>query len=264
MTPVGPILFCRCRHGSLVCAEDVRRVEAALSAAGVAVEAVDDLCALTAGGDGRLAAWSGRPDVTIVACFPRAVRALFAHAGAPLPDDAVVHNLRQAGPAAVLRDAGILPALDSEGGLTFSTDQLHGTHNAGETPASRDMPGPEWPAWFPVIDRQRCTRCRKCLSFCLFSVYEFAGDEVRVGRPANCKNNCPACARVCPARAIIFPKCKDAPINGDDPDLAPAGDFRADAAKLAPSDLKEVLRRRAEQNQNDTAKNTTNTDGGSP
>jgi MinD superfamily P-loop ATPase len=118
-----------------------------------------------------------------------------------------------------------------------------------------------------VIDRGRCTQCRKCLSFCLFSVYEFADGEVRVARPANCKNNCPACARVCPARAIIFPKCKDSPINGDDPELAPAGDFRADAAKLAPADLKDVLRRRAQQNQADNAIDNTNhtpTDGGSP
>ncbi|MCL2701322.1 MAG: sugar phosphate nucleotidyltransferase [Phycisphaerae bacterium] len=35
------------------------------------------------------------------------------------------------------RDAGILPALRDEGGLASSTGQANGTHNAGETPASR-------------------------------------------------------------------------------------------------------------------------------
>jgi len=268
---VGTIIFCRCRHGSLVCPDDVRRVEVALSSSGLAVEAVDDLCELSARGDARLADWAGSPGVTIVACFPRAVRALFTHANAPLPDDATVLNLRAAGAEAVLRGAGVPPACREGFGPSPSAiphdgsshDGLpNGAHNAGGTPA------PRWPAWFPVIDRGRCTRCRKCLSFCLFSVYEFTDGQVRVARPANCKNNCPACARVCPARAIIFPKCKDAPINGDDPEQAPAGDFRADAAKLAPADLKDVLRRRALQSQTDNtnaaANNSTNDNANDP
>ena len=264
MTLAGTVIFCRCRHGSLVRSDDVRCVEAALSAGvssvGGSVEVVDDLCELAARGDVRLAEWAGRRGVTVVACFPRAVRALFSHAGAALPDDAMVHNLRTSGAAAALRDAGVPPALcdplakpleDAKSSSPGAGNRMPARH-AGETPA------PPWPAWFPVIDRGRCTRCRKCLSFCLFSVYEFADGEVRVVRPANCKNNCPACARVCPARAIIFPKCKDGPINGDDPELAPAGDFHADAAKLAPADLKDVLRRRAQQSQNE------NSDGGRP
>jgi ferredoxin len=39
-------------------------------------------------------------------------------------------------------------------------------------------------------------------------------DRVRVMNPANCKNNCPACARNCPSEAIIFPKYGRSPING--------------------------------------------------
>ena len=35
-----------------------------------------------------------------------------------------------------------------------------------------------------------------------------------VKNPRNCKNNCPACARVCPQKAIIFPKYEKSPING--------------------------------------------------
>lgn len=63
-----------------------------------------------------------------------------------------------------------------------------------------------WPSWYPVIDYSRCTSCGQCADFCLFGVYEKNENEVRVINPENCKNNCPACARICPSTAIIFPK----------------------------------------------------------
>jgi ferredoxin len=37
---------------------------------------------------------------------------------------------------------------------------------------------------------------------------------VVVIHPESCKNNCPACARICPETAIIFPKVGENPING--------------------------------------------------
>lgn len=61
--------------------------------------------------------------------------------------------------------------------------------------------------WYPVIDRQRCTGCKQCLDFCLFGVYSPGeSDAVLVTQPDNCKPGCPACARVCPAGAIMFPE----------------------------------------------------------
>ena len=39
-------------------------------------------------------------------------------------------------------------------------------------------------------------------------------DRIRVVHPQHCKHNCPACARPCPATAIIFPKYDRSPING--------------------------------------------------
>lgn len=68
--------------------------------------------------------------------------------------------------------------------------------------------------WYPVIDKHRCTECGKCHDFCLFGVYAVENKHVRVVRPQNCKNNCPACARMCPSQAIIFPKYEKSPING--------------------------------------------------
>lgn len=66
-----------------------------------------------------------------------------------------------------------------------------------------------WPSWYPVIDYQRCTACGQCADFCLFGVYEKSDSLVKVVHPRGCKNNCPACARICPSTAIIFPKYKN-------------------------------------------------------
>ncbi|PXY02247.1 hypothetical protein DF185_06260 [Marinifilum breve] len=77
----------------------------------------------------------------------------------------------------------------------------------------------EWKPWYPVIDYERCNGCRKCLNFCLFSVYSVEDDgTVVVSASANCKDMCPACARVCPQNAIIFPKHAESPIDGGEGD----------------------------------------------
>jgi len=71
--------------------------------------------------------------------------------------------------------------------------------------ALEDVSSDEAPRWYPVLDYSRCSGCRQCLNFCLFGVYALRDGRVTAVEPDNCKAGCPACARVCPAQAIMFP-----------------------------------------------------------
>lgn len=106
-----------------------------------------------------------------------------------------------------------------------------------------------WKPWFPVIDYDRCTNCMQCLSFCLFGVYGVDGERhIQVQNQDNCKTNCPACSRVCPEAAIMFPKYKAGPINGDivsDSDLQ-REKMKIDISSLLGGDIYEMLRNRSE------------------
>ncbi|MBN2024324.1 MAG: ferredoxin family protein [Pirellulales bacterium] len=84
--------------------------------------------------------------------------------------------------------------------------------------------------WYPVIDGQRCVNCLECLNFCLFGVFGLDGSEkVLVEQPDACRPGCPACARVCPAGAIVFPECPEPTIAGRaDPPPARRPSRRAD------------------------------------
>ena len=69
--------------------------------------------------------------------------------------------------------------------------------------------------WYPVIDYDRCTNCMECVDFCLFGVYGVDSVEsILVEQPDNCRKGCPACSRVCPENAIIFPQHKAPAIAG--------------------------------------------------
>jgi len=69
--------------------------------------------------------------------------------------------------------------------------------------------------WYPVIDYSRCTNCLECLDFCLFGVYGVDNlDRILVETQDNCKKGCPACSRVCPEQAIMFPEYKTPAIAG--------------------------------------------------
>src|SRR5947207_667934 len=110
----------------------------------------------------------------------------------------------------------------------------------------------DWKPWFPVIDYDRCTNCMQCLSFCLFGVYGVDEQHrIQVQNNDNCKTNCPACSRVCPEAAIMFPKYKSGPINGDvvsNEDLQ-REKMKIDISALLGGDIYDMLRQRSERAQ---------------
>jgi NAD-dependent dihydropyrimidine dehydrogenase PreA subunit len=85
--------------------------------------------------------------------------------------------------------------------------------------------------WYPVIDYSRCTNCMECLDFCLFGVYGVDSlERLVVENQDSCKKGCPACSRVCPEHAIMFPDHKTAAIAGA-PVAGPSG-LKIDLTKL--------------------------------
>lgn len=112
--------------------------------------------------------------------------------------------------------------------------------------AGKPKPG-GWKPWFPVIDYKRCTNCMQCLSFCLFDVYGVDQDNrIQVQNNTNCKTDCPACSRVCPEVAILFPKYRNGPINGDEVSDADVKreQMKVDISSLLGGDIYQALRER--------------------
>lgn len=89
------VLYCHCAYANVVPKAVKEEVLNRLAESEVAFDAVPDLCELSARRDPSLQEIATQGDVTIVACYPRAVRWLFAAADAPLPPEGVqILNMR--------------------------------------------------------------------------------------------------------------------------------------------------------------------------
>jgi hypothetical protein len=88
------LLYCHCAFAKVVPDATRSAVLERLAEAGVAFEAVPDLCEMAARKDPTLKRLSKAPGLKIAACYPRAVRWLFKGAEAPLADDAEILNMR--------------------------------------------------------------------------------------------------------------------------------------------------------------------------
>ena len=98
-----PILYCHCAYARVVPEKTKEAVLDGLERSGREFHAVADLCEMAARGDPRLETLAGEGNLTIAACYPRAVKWLFRSAGAAI-DESRVANMRTASAESVLED----------------------------------------------------------------------------------------------------------------------------------------------------------------
>ncbi len=188
-------IVCNCKRGGKINIENVDLLKEELQKNNIKYIDVDDLCGTAVTEPEKLQNIFSNKDVTVIGCNERALKSLIDYAGIDDKSNISYHHI------------------DKIPGDLFST-QENDTSSENAISYSED-----WKPWYPVVDYERCSNCLQCLNFCLFGVYttDDAG-EVKVTQPNNCKDMCPACSRVCPEEAVIFPKHEGSPIDGGESD----------------------------------------------
>ena len=350
------VLYCHCAFAQAVPRPVKQDVLRALTDRGDDFDAVADLCEMSARKDPALKEFAACEQLTLVACYPRALRWMFSAAGAPLDESRVrVLNMRAAtaeqivagldgadarrrrpssrsrpGRAARSPDrrrsrsvsaaitarspllvvlyegAGAMP-LDADARFEITRTLLEKgyrvithagrpqRHDAGRAAGARARPlhrraagrgrrrhrrrGP-----LPLARRRRAgrassrsskasaatprrrsraagsrgsrssttaaapTACSACRSACSTSTASRRTSRSRCRSQTNCKTDCPACSRVCPEVAILFPKYKAGPINGDEVNAADLEreKMKVDISALLGGDIYAALRQRSQ------------------
>ncbi|TAJ11595.1 ferredoxin family protein [Marinilabiliaceae bacterium JC017] len=189
------VYICGCEKDGKIEKATVEKLKKSLEEKNIGYTYIEDLCGSVLKNPEDLQGMCHAEDAMLIGCQPRAMEKLLS----------------------LLGDSG------ANTKLTFQhidkADEMVSNITAGQavTGDAKISYREEWKPWYPVIDYDRCNGCRKCLNFCLFGVYAVNEEgKVVVDQPANCKDMCPACARVCPQEAIIFPKHTDNTIDGSD------------------------------------------------
>lgn len=188
------ILFCNC-NSEKINSERLSSIRASLMELNVDLFSFNDLCGASVHYKESIKSIFGKNDeYLIIGCHTRAMKLLLEKTGVVMQDHSIRYiNFLESDNEEIIRG---LESFKEGIDLTGRTDVKEiGNHS-------------EWIPWYPVIDYSRCSNCGQCAEFCLFGVYDKPDGRVTVVNPEGCKTNCPACARICPQTAIIFPRYK--------------------------------------------------------
>jgi len=216
------LIYCNCGAGIFSGIESEKLAEA-LHDFKADVFELHDLCALSINEKEQLSTIGKEYDHKIViACYPRTIKYLFKQ-----------NNI----------DFGRYEVINFRGMLAEQMIEALAPHfepDAGKANHRVLVSRLKVPAWYPVVDDERCTLCGQCSRFCLFGVYQFDKKHLSVVNPLACKNNCPACGRICPESALIFPRLPESSVlSGAEP-----GENKASADHLDNGLLYEKLKER--------------------
>jgi NAD-dependent dihydropyrimidine dehydrogenase PreA subunit len=188
------IIFCRC-GGDRIDIDLLHDVDEHLRNKHVIVTCLSDLCGLVQQKRELLSnLFKSDAEYMIIGCYPRTMNLLFGQIDEQTTKPEVSCHIN-------MIDSPINQVIEQIN--SFCNDE------EGNFEYKEIIDDSGWPSWYPVIDYSRCTACGQCADFCLFGVYEKSENRITVTNPQGCKNNCPACARICPSSAIIFPKYKN-------------------------------------------------------
>jgi len=188
------VLFCNC-GAKLIGTDRQEDISKYLKETGNAFVEISDLCGFSVDRKSEIRdLFTTNDEMLIIACYPRAVRLLLENCGIDHRRLKLTYqNFRE---------------LNNEQLFKGNNEFFNGNNYHGNP--SVLISTSEWPSWYPMIDYLRCTACGQCADFCLFGVYEKIDKKIVVTNPKGCKNNCPACGRICPQTAIVFPKYEHA------------------------------------------------------
>lgn len=184
------IVFCRC-GGERITSDRLRGIENILTEVAAGVVVLTDLCLLSVMGREKLTGlFQQGKEYLVIGCYDRSLKLLMEQVYADFESPEVE----------------FLNFLESDD-QAIAEKVAHFCRNNNQEHSYREIGlSTEWKSWYPILDYSRCTACGQCHDFCLFGVYEKRDGKVFVVKPQACKNNCPACGRICPQTAIVFPK----------------------------------------------------------
>ncbi len=186
------LVCCCCADYQKIDSDNIKLLSQKAKGIGIELKLIPDLCYEAVQNPAIFKSFADE-NILLAVCKHRVAKALFARVEAQLPQ---------------------ILAFDEED-FCSRLENLSSTVEVPDEIIELPLYKPAWKAWYPLIDPELCNNCGKCLDFCLFGVYGRNDDDrVIVAQPAECKTNCPACARVCPQQAIIFPKHDQQPFDG--------------------------------------------------